>query len=192
MTLRASDLPPRTTPTGTPYRVAVVCLGNICRSPMADVVVNDRLEAAGLDDRVEVVSAGTGGWHVGGPMDRRAAALLTTHGYDATRHRAQQIEADWFDDVDLVLAMDADNFADLVAMGPADRVRMFRDFDPRVGAAGDRDVPDPYFGGDDGFEEVLAMVERTADALVPVLSRLVDPMADPRVDPMIEPVEADD
>ena len=75
MTLRAGDLPPRTTPTGTPYRVAVVCLGNICRSPMADVVVNDRLETAGLDDRVEVVSAGTGGWHVGGPMDRRAAAL---------------------------------------------------------------------------------------------------------------------
>jgi protein-tyrosine phosphatase len=183
MTPRAGDLPPRTTPTGTPYRVAVVCLGNICRSPMADVVVNDRLEAAGLDDRVEVVSAGTGGWHVGGPMDRRAAALLTTHGYDATRHRAQQFEADWFDDVDLVLAMDADNFADLVAMGPADRVRMFRDFDPR-GAAGDRDVPDPYFGGDDGFEDVLAMVERTADALVPALSRLVDPVVDP--------VEADD
>ena len=188
MTLRASDLPPRTTPTGTPYRVAVVCLGNICRSPMADVVVNDRLEAAGLDDRVEVVSAGTGGWHVGGPMDRRAAALLTTHGYDATRHRAQQFDAGWFDAVDLVLAMDADNFADIVAMGPSDRVRMFRDFDPRVGAADDRDVPDPYFGGDDGFEDVLAMVERTADALVPALSRLVDPM----VDPVVDPVEADD
>ena len=132
MTLHAGDLPPRTTPTGTPYRVAVVCLGNICRSPMADVVVNDRLEAAGLDGRVEVVSAGTGGWHVGGPMDRRAAALLTTHGYDATRHRAQQFDAGWFDAVDLVLAMDADNFADIVAMGPSDRVR--RNADDQVNA----------------------------------------------------------
>ena len=187
MTLLASDLPPRTTPTGTPYRVAVVCLGNICRSPMADVVVNDRLEAAGLDDRVEVVSAGTGGWHVGGPMDRRAAALLTTHGYDATRHRAQQFDADWFDDVDLVLAMDADNYADLVALGPRDRVRMFRDFDPQ-GDAGDRDVPDPYFGGDDGFEYVLAIVERTADVLVPVLGQVVDQV----VGDVVDRVEADD
>jgi protein-tyrosine phosphatase len=184
MTLRAGDLPPRTTPDGTPYRVAVVCLGNICRSPMADVVINDRLEAAGLDDQVEVISAGTGGWHVGGPMDRRAAALLTTHGYDATRHRAQQFGTDWFDDVDLVLAMDADNFQDLVALGPADRVRMFRDFDPRASAAGDRAVPDPYFGGDDGFEDVLAIVERTADALVRVLAETLDPVVDP--------VEADD
>lgn len=174
MTLRASDLPPRTTPAGTPYRVAVVCLGNICRSPMADVVVNDRLESAGLDGRVEVISAGTGGWHIGGPMDRRAAALLTTHGYDATRHRAQQIEAAWFDDVDLVLAMDTDNFADLVELGPASRVRMFRDFDPRVRPVGDRDVPDPYFGGDDGFEDVLAIVERTADVLVAVLAEAVE------------------
>ena len=90
MTERPSDLPPRTTPAGTPYRIAVVCLGNICRSPMADVVLNDRVESAGLAERVEVVSAGTGGWHVGGPMDRRAAALLTTHGYDASRHVAQQ------------------------------------------------------------------------------------------------------
>jgi protein-tyrosine phosphatase len=171
MTLRASDLPPRTTPSGTPYRVAVVCLGNICRSPMADVVLTDRVEAAGLADRVEVVSAGTGGWHVGGPMDRRAAALLTTHGYDASRHVAQQFGSPWFDDVDLVLAMDADNYADIVAQGPDTTVRMFRDFDPRATAA-DRDVPDPYFGGDDGFEVVLAMVERTSDALVAALQQV--------------------
>ena len=117
-------------------------------------------------------------------MDDRAAALLTTHGYDASRHRAQQFGSAWFDEVDLVLAMDADNFQDVVALGPADRVRMFRDFDPLVGAVGDRDVPDPYFGGDDGFEHVLAIVERTADALVRVLAEAVD-----RV---IDPVEADD
>lgn len=166
-------LPARSRPAGTPYRVAVVCLGNICRSPMADVVLNDRLERAGLEDRVEVVSAGTGGWHVGGPMDRRAAALLTSHGYDASRHRAQQFGPEWFDEVDLVLAMDADNYADITTQGPHGPVRMFRDFDPLVEPGGDRDVPDPYYGGDDGFDRVLAMVERTSDALVDALREAI-------------------
>ena len=170
MTAPADGLPRRTTAAGTPYRIAVVCLGNICRSPMADVVLNDRVGSAGLADRVEVVSAGTGGWHVGGPMDRRAAALLTTHGYDASRHVAQQFGPGWFADVDLVLTMDADNYDDVVAQGPATNVRMFRDFDPRASDT-DREVPDPYYGGDDGFEAVLAMVERTSDALVTALQR---------------------
>jgi protein-tyrosine phosphatase len=162
----------------TPYRIAVVCLGNICRSPMAAVVLSDRVERAGLSGDVEVVSAGTGGWHVGGPMDERAARLLTSHGYDATRHRARQFDADWFEDCDLILAMDSDNHRDVTGLAP-DRgtghgtvqepatVRMFRDFDP----AGTGDVPDPYFGGDDGFDEVLSMVERTADALVAELQQ---------------------
>ena len=167
----------------TPYRIAVVCLGNICRSPMAAVVLSDRVERAGLSDDVEVVSAGTGGWHVGGPMDERAARLLTSHGYDATRHRARQFDADWFEDCDLILAMDSDNHRDVTGLAPEHgtshamaqepaTVRMFRDFDP----AGTGDVPDPYFGGDDGFDEVLSMVERTADALV---AELQQPSRDP-------------
>jgi protein-tyrosine phosphatase len=146
----------------TPYRVALVCLGNICRSPMAAVVLEDRLERAGLADDVDVVSAGTGGWHVGGPMDERAAEVLTERGYDATRHRASQFDAGWFESCDLILVMDAQNQRDVTAIGSGSQVRMFRDFDP----AGRGDVPDPYFGGDDGFAEVLSMVERTADALV--------------------------
>jgi len=147
------------------YRIAVVCLGNICRSPMADVVLVDRVAAAGLDDRVEVVSAGTGDWHVGEPMDHRAAALLTAQGYDASRHRAQQVLASWLDEHDLVLAMDRDNLRALRALGDADpaRVRLFRDFDPDEPGG---EVPDPYFGGEAGFHAVLAMVERTSDALV--------------------------
>jgi protein-tyrosine phosphatase len=156
------------------YRVAVVCLGNICRSPMAEVVLSDRLAAAGLDDAVEVVSAGTGDWHVGEPMDRRAAAALTARGYDASRHRAQQFEASWLEEHDLVLVMDAGNLADVSALGDPARVRMFRDFDPRAGD-GDRDVPDPYYGGDDGFDSVLAIVERTVDALVAALAALAVP-----------------
>jgi protein-tyrosine phosphatase len=153
---------------GTPYRVAVVCLGNICRSPMAAVVLTDRVQAAGLGDRVEILSAGTGGWHVGGPMDPRAAALLTRHGYDATRHRVRRIEPDWLERCDLLLAMDAQNHETVFALGEAPHLLMFRDFDPV--ADGGPDVPDPYFGGDEGFEEVLEMVERTADALVQALA----------------------
>jgi len=145
------------------YRLAVVCLGNICRSPMAHVVLDARLAEAGLDDRVEVSSAGTGDWHIGQPMDRRAAATLTTAGYDASRHRAQQWEAN--DDPDLVLAMDSQNLADIG--GPSDRVRLFRDFDPVDPGL---DVPDPYYGGDSGFEEVLRMVERTSRVIASQLA----------------------
>jgi protein-tyrosine phosphatase len=176
----AAQLLPRRRPGAATYRIGVVCLGNICRSPMAEVVLNSRLAKAGLADRVEVQSSGTGDWHIGGPMDRRAAALLTAHGYDATQHRAQKFGTDWFDDCDLILAMDGSNLADLTDLGAgrpddhtAGRVRMFRDFDPRATDA-DRDVPDPYYGGDDGFDNVLAMVERTAAALVAALPAVLD------------------
>lgn len=155
------------------YRISVVCLGNICRSPMADVVLSARVADAGLDDRVTVVSAGTGDWHVGDAMDRRAAALLTSQGYDASRHRAQQVLASWLDEHDLVLAMDTANLADLRALAgdavDGGRLRTFRDFDPE----GPGDVPDPYYGGDAGFRSVLAMVERTADEIVAGLERVV-------------------
>ncbi|GAA4373717.1 low molecular weight protein-tyrosine-phosphatase [Nocardioides caricicola] len=160
MTPKTPELPAARRP-GT-YRVAVVCLGNICRSPMADVVLQERIADAGLDDRVSVSSSGTGGWHVGNPMDPRAAATLTAAGYDATRHRAQQWAGN--DDADLVLAMDAQNLADIG--GANDRVMAFRAFDPLEPGG---DVPDPYYGGDSGFEEVLAMVERTARSLVAAL-----------------------
>jgi protein-tyrosine phosphatase len=143
-------------------RIAVVCLGNICRSPMAQVVLEQRVREAGI--AVEVVSAGTGDYHLGGPMDRRAATTLTAAGYDPTGHRAQQFAADWFARFDLVLAMDRENLEHLRSLaGPyADRLHLFRDFDP----AGQGDVPDPYHGRDDGFRDVLATIERTADALV--------------------------
>ena len=168
-----TELPPPRRP--GEYHLALVCLGNICRSPTAHVVLERLLEDAGLADVVEVSSSGTGDWHVGGPMDRRAAATLTTAGYDASRHRARQ--HDPAERVDLVLAMDDANLADLG--GRDERTRKFRDFDP-VGrsAEGGSDVPDPYYGGDDGFEEVLTMVERTASAVIDML-RLERPWADP-------------
>ncbi len=158
-------------PLGTPYRIGLVCLGNICRSPMADVVLSERVEAAGLTPRVEVASCGTAGWHVGKPMDPRAAARLTSAGYDASRHRAQQLSTAWHDR-DLLLAMDVTNLHDLTdGAGESDRVRLFRSFDP-LATPEDREVPDPYYGGDEGFAEVLAMIERTSDRLVEELRRL--------------------
>ena len=151
------------------YRIGLVCLGNICRSPMAHVVLESRLADAGLADRVEVSSSGTGGWHVGNPMDQRAAACLTAAGYDPSRHRARQYDAGWPTSYDLVLVMDEANLADVGGRGP--RVRLFRDFDS-VNPGGE--VPDPYYGGADGFEEVLAMVERTSDAIVAALAHDVE------------------
>ncbi len=162
----SAALPPPRTPGH--YSVALVCLGNICRSPMADVVLAERLDEAGLSGVVQVVSAGTGDWHVGNPMDRRAAATLTAAGYDATRHRAQQLTPSWLDDHDLVLAMDASNLRDVGGRG--ERTMLFRDFDPVDPGS---EVPDPYYGGDDGFEEVLRMVERTSTAITAALQRLL-------------------
>jgi protein-tyrosine phosphatase len=151
------------------YGVELVCLGNICRSPMAHVVLEERLDEAGLSDVVEVTSSGTGGWHVGNRMDRRAAATLSAAGYDPSRHRARQHQPGTADRVDLVLAMDHDNLSDLGGVSP--HVRLFRDFDPtRSPDDPGGDVPDPYYGGDAGFEEVLSMVERTSATLVEAIA----------------------
>lgn len=147
-----------------PYRIALVCLGNICRSPTAHVVLEHRLAAAGLSDQVVVASAGTGGWHRGEPMDPRSAAVLSDAGYDPTRHRARTFDRDWYAEHDLLLAMDHANRADMAALAPTvadeSRVRMFRERDPEA-TDGDDEVPDPWYGGPDGFRDVLAMIERT-------------------------------
>lgn len=152
-----------------PYRIAMVCLGNICRSPVADVVMNDLVAASPLAGRVLVDSCGTAGWHVGKPMDERSAHVLTEAGHDATRHRARQFHPSMLRTHDLVLAMDRSNLADLG--GATDRVRLFREWDP---AQPGGEVPDPYYGGDEGFEEVLAMVDRTCRTLLADLRAALD------------------
>ncbi|MBA2773121.1 MAG: low molecular weight phosphotyrosine protein phosphatase [Nocardioidaceae bacterium] len=155
------------------YAIAMVCLGNICRSPVAEVVLSAKLAAIGLSD-VSVDSAGTGSWHVGEPIDPRAAAMLVDHGYDPRPHRARQFSADWFDSHDLVLAMDRSNLTELERISrSADdlgKISMFRSFDPD--ATGSLDVPDPWYGGRADFENVLTVVERTTDALVDELRTL--------------------
>lgn len=163
--------------TDRPYRITVVCLGNICRSPMGEAVLRDRVAAAGLGDRVVVDSAGTGDWHIGHPADQRAQATLAEAGYQFD-HRARQIDPSWMADIDLIVAMDESNYANLEVMleesGLTDdalpQLRMMRSYDPDLAHLdaphADLVVPDPYFGEADGFSESLAMIEKAADGLV--------------------------
>src|SRR5699024_12415285 len=101
-----------------PYRIEIVCLGNICRSPMAHVVLDDRLSRAGLADRVHVSSSGTGGWHTGDPLDPRAADVLAKDGYDPSRHRARKFTVDAYAQTEPQLAMDHSHRAGIVAQAP--------------------------------------------------------------------------
>ncbi|MFE3164592.1 low molecular weight protein-tyrosine-phosphatase [Streptomyces sp. NPDC059224] len=149
------------------YRVCFVCTGNICRSPMAESVFRARIAEAGLADRVEVDSAGTGGWHEGDGADPRTVRVLQGHGYDGD-HTARQFQASWFDRLDLVIALDAGHLKALRRLAPTEedarKVRLLRSYDPD--AVGDLDVPDPYYGGMDGFEECLEMVEAAGEGLL--------------------------
>lgn len=145
------------------FRVVFVCSGNICRSPMAAAVFAGHVRRAGLAGRVRVSSAGVGPWHVGEPADARAARMLADHGYP-TEHVAAQVSEDDLG-ADLLLALDSGHEKALRRMvDEPGRVRLFRSFDPA--AAGDLDVPDPYYGGPDGFAEVFAMIEAAVPGLL--------------------------
>ncbi len=145
-------------------RVLTVCLGNICRSPAAEAAIVEAAEAAGL--QVEVDSAGTAAYHVGEPPDRRMRAAGSVVGLEIDGS-ARQFEPADFDRYDLIVVMDRSNLEDVLDQAPderaAERVRLFRSFDPE---ADDLEVPDPYYGGPDGFREVIAMVRRAAAGLV--------------------------
>ena len=183
-------LPPPREP-GAPYRVCLVCLGNICRSPMAETVLRAALAEAGLDGAVVVDSAGTGDWHIGQPMNSAARAALATRGYDGSAHRARQIEPSWLARRDLVLAMDARNLADLRRMAGAsgsDRIRLFGE----VGGLGGRDgrdqadgaeIPDPYGGNAAEFGYVLDLLGSAAPVIAVRLARRLEPAADGRDTP---------
>jgi len=143
---------------------------------MAAAVLNHRVASAGLADQVRVTSAGTAGWHVGAPADPRARAALRRRGYDDA-HRAQRFTTDHAGAADLVLAMDTSNHADLVDLIADTRAElgMFRQFDPLLSHVPTPDpaldVPDPYYGSDRGFDDVLTMIEIAADGLIEMLQR---------------------
>jgi protein-tyrosine phosphatase len=155
-----------------PYRVCFVCSGNICRSPMAEAVMRDLADRAGLPQVVSD-SAGTGEWHIGERADLRALRALADGGYPPLDHRARQFDASWFASRDLVIALDAGHARSLKAWAPdpesRSRVRLLRSFDPALGAAVTGtagDVPDPYYDGDHAFTEVLHQIETACAGLL--------------------------
>jgi protein-tyrosine phosphatase len=154
-------------------RVLFVCLGNICRSPTAEGVMRALVDQAGLDERVELDSAGTGAWHVGSPPDARATAAAGARGIEL-EGRARQVRGEDFEHFDLVLAMDRENADELLRLASGEeqraKVRLLREFDPASAAngagAGSLDVPDPYYGAPGGFEEVLDLVQAACTGLL--------------------------
>jgi protein-tyrosine phosphatase len=169
----AAELPPPREP-GALYRVCLVCLGNICRSPMAETVLRAELRAAGLAGAVVVDSAGTGDWHVGDAMDRGARSALARRGHDGSAHRARQFQPSWLSRYDLILAMDSRNLADLRRMargGDADRIRLFGE----AGGLGETsDIPDPWGGGPGEFGHVLDLLGAAAPVIAARLARLLE------------------
>ena len=150
-------------------RLLFVCMGNICRSPTAEGVMAHLLEREGLTDAVTIDSAGTGAWHAGSAPDERATSAAATRGIMLSGC-ARQVRRTDFDDFDLLLCADGDNLRDVRSIasdGDARaKVRRLRDFDPQARASGDLDIPDPYYGGARGFEDVLDLVERACEGLL--------------------------
>lgn len=146
-------------------RILFVCLGNICRSPTAEAVFRQQLRAAGLDTQVVVDSAGTSDWHVGKPPDTRTRLAAQRRGYDLTALRGRQVQVEDFSRFDLILAMDASNLAQLQALQPTDSHAQLDLYLRRYQLALD-EMPDPYHGGEEGFEQVVDLAEQAAACLL--------------------------
>jgi protein-tyrosine phosphatase len=146
--------------------VLFVCLGNICRSPTAHGVFAALVQQRGLQQRIQVDSCGTGHWHVGEAPDRRATAEARRRGYDLSHLRARQVETQDFHRFDYILAMDHANLSHLQAMSPLDFSGHLGLFLPFADAVIEEEVPDPYYGGDEGFTRVLDMIELASEGLL--------------------------
>ena len=173
MTASAGDRP-------APFRVVFVCTGNICRSPMAQVVFRECADVAGLGARVASTSSGTGDWHVGEPADQRTIDALERRGYDGTKHRARQFTLDDFAHSDLVVALDRSHERILRSWArnemDAGKIALLMSFDP---AARTLDVPDPYYAGPGMFDEVLGMIESASQSLFRQLEPAIRPAIRP-------------
>jgi protein-tyrosine phosphatase len=151
-----------------PIRILFVCMGNICRSPTAEGVMRGLLREQGLEAEIEVDSAGTGDWHTGAPPDSRATAAARSRGITLEGAARVVTPADFYE-FDLILAADRRNLRELSALAPGDaraRLHLLREFDPAAPGAPDLDVPDPYYGGDDGFEQVIDLIEAACRGLL--------------------------
>ncbi|MEN9923416.1 MAG: hypothetical protein RIS09_930 [Actinomycetota bacterium] len=151
--------------------IAMVCLGNICRSPMAEHVLRRKIEIAGFD--IKVASAGTGDWHLGEKANPNTAQVLKDHGYTYD-HTAKQFTPSWFDEFDLILVMDKSNLRNVLELATTEeqksKVRLFREFDPK--AEPGAEVPDPYSYPIDVYLEVLTMVEAASDGVIEYLTQI--------------------
>jgi protein-tyrosine phosphatase len=150
-------------------RILFVCLGNICRSPTAEGSMRALVREAGLEEEIEIDSAGTGSWHVGSPPDRRATETARARGI-TLEGSAREVRREDFEEFDLLVAMDRSNLSALRQLAPSDearsKVRLLREFDPHSAASSDLDVPDPYYGAAGGFEEVLDLVQAGCEGLL--------------------------
>jgi protein-tyrosine phosphatase len=159
-------------PHDQPVGVLFVCLGNICRSPLAKAIFTRKVDERGVRSRFLIDSCGTGGWHAGGGADPRTLQIASRYGIEF-EHRARQVRRTDFEEFHLLLAMDTNNQTDLLEMGaPSKRVRLMRSFDPALaGQPPERiEVPDPYYGGPEGFDNMYHMIERACEGLLEHLS----------------------
>lgn len=149
------------------FRICFVCTGNICRSPMAEVVFRDLVRRAGFDGKVAVISAATGDWHVGERSDERTLTALAARGYDGSRHRAKQFDTEWFDNLDLVVVFDRSQERIIRSWANTEedrsKVRLLLGFDAELAAQ--VDVPDPYYSDAAMFDSVLGMIEKASASL---------------------------
>lgn len=148
-------------------RILLVCLGNICRSPMAEGILAHLIKERGLIQSIELDSAGTSAYHIGSSPDKRAQSVCLSKGV-TLNHQARQVQLSDFTKFDYILAMDKNNYNDLKKIAPHERLHLMREFDPE--ANGDLDVPDPYYGGVEGFVEVYEMLHRSANVLLDKIS----------------------
>ncbi|MFC3300439.1 low molecular weight phosphotyrosine protein phosphatase [Arthrobacter agilis] len=154
------------------YRIVTVCTGNICRSPMAELMLTRAFSEAGMAEEVVVDSAGTTGWEAGRPIDERAAAKLTELGIESHLHRARQFEPSWYRERDLVLALDLDHYRELRTAAPdadtRDRIHLLREFDPTTTDTDleELGIYDPWYGDARDFEATWTLVAGAVDGVV--------------------------
>lgn len=162
-----------------PLHVTFVCSGNICRSPMGQVILQSLIDDARLGDRVSVSSSGTGDWHVGEQADPRTVRVLAEHGYDGSRHRAREFDPAEWNDLDLVLASDEGHVRTLRRLAHTqhqrETIHLTREFDPASVAAGTLETADPWYGGDDDFARCFEQVEAACHGVLAHLRQRLDP-----------------
>ncbi len=147
-------------------KIIFVCLGNICRSPTAQGVMENLAKKHGISSRVSIDSAGTAAWHSGNPPDPRSVKHAAKRGYDLTSQRSRPVDFSDFYEFDLILAMDKQNYSDLLDLAPSEHKNKVKLFLKEYGKSDIHEVPDPYYKGEEGFEEVLDLLEEACEELL--------------------------